>query len=693
MLLNAAHMGRSNWFVGLVLLLWLAGCSEHAKDKVATGTQPLVLQPAPGALCEGGGADKECGPEGCVQAPAAGADTGGSSSNAGSPSFGSAAPSSGGALPQPSGAMSQPPQQSGSSGMSAATGSGGAAPVSTMGGAGGTTAHACSAPDGGVLADGGLAAECKDSGVAAASAALIADDVPACAQVNPQKASTLFLSADDSSSMAGPVIARRLIEGGRVVPAQVIRPWEFLNYYNFSFEPAPPGQVRIVPQLSSCPQNDRLSLQVALQAEARPDPERAPLNITFVVDTSGSMGSNQLGGALPIELARAAITALAGRLREGDIVSMVTWNTEQREILNGLVVTGPNDANLINAANSLTANGGTDLHSGLERGYALAEQNYTPARINRLVLISDGLANVGVTDEALIAKHADDEEGDDGIYLAGIGVGDGFNDTLMNAVTDAGRGAYVYLDSAAEAERMLGERYLQVVDLAARSVRLEVTLPWYLVLEKFFGEVASTDASKVRPQHLGPNDAMLFFQVLRACDPSLLHGDDRIRMRATWQTPFAHDDREAVLDTTLNALAGNDEDLSKAAAIASYAEALITAATAASPGAARAALDSALDHVRSAKNAGTDPDLLEVASLLQRYAPMFGPPAVTPQAVCGNGKVEPPEQCEVNDVNNANCTSLGLGVGVLACDRATCTFDTSMCNAQWTTTPDEDGGL
>jgi Ca-activated chloride channel family protein len=689
MLLNAACMRRSTSFVGLVLLLWLAGCSEHAKDNVALGTQPLVLQPAPGALCEGGGADKECGPDGCVQGPAAPADTGGPGVNAGSPPSPSFGSPNGSAAPSPA-SMSQP-QQSGSSGMSAGSGGVGA-PVST--GSGGATANACGAPDGGVLVDGGLAPECKDSGVAAASAALITDDVPACAEVSPQRASTLFLSADDSSSMAGPVIARRLIAGGRVVPAHVIRPWEFLNYYNFSFEPAQPGQVRIVPQLSSCPENNRLSLQVALQAEARPDPERAPLNITFVVDTSGSMGTNELGGALPIELARAAITALAGRLREGDIVSMVTWNTEQLELLNGLVVTGPNDANLINAANSLTPNGGTDLHSGLVRGYALAEQNYTPERINRLILISDGIANVGVTDVDLIAKHADDEEGDDGIYLAGIGVGDGFNDTLMNAVTDAGRGAYVYLDRTAEAERMLGERYLQVVDLAARSVRLEVTLPYYLVLEKFYGEVASTDPTKVRPQHLGPNDAMLFFQVLRACDASLLHGDDRIRMRATWQTPFAHDDREAVIDTTLNALAGNDADLSKAAAIASYAEALITAATASSPQAARAALDSALGHVQSAKNAGTDPDLIEVASLLQHYAPMFGPPPTAPNPVaCGNGKVDPPEQCEVNDLDNATCASLGLGVGVLSCNKATCTYDTSMCTPQQATPPDEDGGL
>jgi Ca-activated chloride channel family protein len=248
-----------------------------------------------------------------------------------------------------------------------------------------------------------------------------------------------------------------------------------------------------------------------------------------------------------------------------------------------------------------------------------------------VILISDGIANVGVTDENLIGQHADDEEGEDGIYLTGIGVGDGVNDTLMNTVTDAGRGAYVYLDSVGEAQRMLGDRFLSVVDLAARNVRLEVTLPYYLTLEKFFGEVASTDASVVRPQHLGPNDAMLFFQVLKACDPALIHGDDRITLRATWETPFTRQAKEATLDTTLNALAGDDAQLTKAAAIAGYAEALIAADLARNqtdPAIDRVAIiDEALANVLAAENAATDPDLLEIAELLRRYRTTVGPVA------------------------------------------------------------------
>jgi Ca-activated chloride channel family protein len=311
---------------------------------------------------------------------------------------------------------------------------------------------------------------------------------------------------------------------------------------------------------------------------------------------------------------------MASQLRAGDVVSMVTWNTAQNTILAGHEVSGPDDPVVVQAAQALTAGGGTDLHAGLTTGYALAEQHYGAGRINRVVLISDGIANVGVTDEALIAGHADDEEGDAGIYLSGIGVGDGVNDTLMNAVTDAGRGTYVYLDSQAEAQRMLGERFLQVVDLAVRNVRLEVTLPYHLVLEEFFGEVASTDASKVRPQHLSPNDAMLFLQVLRACEPSLLRGDDRIRMRATWETPFDREAREVVVDTTLNALSGDDADLTKAAAIAAYADALTAVADLPRGDAGRnEILDDALATVTSAAGADTDPDLIEVARLLRRY--------------------------------------------------------------------------
>lgn len=596
-----------------LLLLPLFACSEKNADNgyAEIGTTTLSLQAAPPGLCGGDGSQKDCGDDCPEPTDGARGDTGGTAGLSGvsgqnsAPMY-SAAPDeswgdSDGADIIPIEPIASPDA---------------AVPDSGVPDAGRDAGCVETLPDGGVV---DTCMMDTDGGLASAQAALITPEVPDCSNIDGTEPYKLYLSADDSNSMASPAIARRMIENGQRVPASVVRSYEFLNYYDFSFEPAEPGQVRIVPQLSSCPVNDQLSLQVALQAEQRDPETRQLLNLTFVLDTSGSMGSSQFAGPTPIVLQREAVKVIAAQLREGDIVSMVTWDTNQRELLGGHVVTEPNDPVILEAIDATSAAGGTDLHGGLVRGYQLAAQHRSPNRINRVIVISDGRANVGLTDEALIGQYADDEEGDAGIYLAGIGVGDGFNDTLMDVITDLGRGAYIYLDSLDEAQHMLGERFLSVVDLAARSVRLEITLPWYLTLEKFYGEVASTDPDKVRPQHLGPNDAMLFFQVLQACDASLLHGDDRITLKATWETPFSREAREVVIDTTLNELAGDDRDMEKAAAIAGYAEALIEFDSAGDTPQGRNILQVAMDNVRAAKGADTDRDLLEVAHLLELY--------------------------------------------------------------------------
>lgn len=607
---------QMRWFSAIAGLIGVAAAcsqSQSAKDfdGFDNGTRPLALLAAPAGLCLGDGTQKECSdPTSCTSRGTSepstfsvgfGGSSGGATYPSPSPTYGGAGGTAGG-----------PIYTAGAGGTITSTG--GAAPIVTADA--GTEPPSCTdAADAASDAQCGSTSVASDAGSFAQSSQAI--EVTACSVLDQTDPATLYLSADDSNSTASATIARRLIRTGGRVPATIVRPYEFLNYYNFSFEPAEPGEVRIVPQLSSCPVNGELSFQVALQSEERNPNDRRALNLTLVLDTSGSMSGE------PIALERAAIRALAGRLSEGDVVSAVTWNVDQRDLLVGHAVIGSDDPAILAVADSLNANGGTDLDGGLQRGYELAGANWRSDRINRVILISDGQANVGQTNAALIGTKADDEEGGEGIYLAGVGVGDGVNDTLMDVVTDAGRGAYVYLDSEAEAEHMLGDHFLEVVDVAARGVRLELQLPWYLGVAKFYGEEISTDPTKVRPQHLAPNSAMLFFQILRACDPSLLNGDDRVRLRATWETPFTRQSREAVIDTTLNALAGDDGNLTKAAAVAGYAEALTRADLTTDPAAARAALDEALANVRNAKGASEDPDLLEIAALLDQYRQRF----------------------------------------------------------------------
>ena len=87
------------------------------------------------------------------------------------------------------------------------------------------------------------------------------------------------------------------------------------------------------------------------------------MNLTFVLDTSGSMAG------LPIAVERATVLAIAENLRAGDVVSMVTWNTANRVMLDSHQVTGPSDALLVQSAQTLQASGGTDLNGGLVAGY------------------------------------------------------------------------------------------------------------------------------------------------------------------------------------------------------------------------------------------------------------------------------------------------------------------------------------
>jgi len=467
-----------------------------------------------------------------------------------------------------------------------------------MGGSGGT-------------GEGGVGGERNRHGPdAGADAEPEGGDADTCAALDDTKPATFFLSSDDSNSMASPVIARRLLNEGQKVPVGMLRTYEFLNYYNVGYAPAAYGTLDIVPEMRAGKDPGAYELQIGVASNAAVKPRR-PMVITFVLDTSGSMGGT------PIALERQTVIAIAGQLQAGDVVSMLTWNTQNAVVLDSHVVSGPNDAKLVSAANGLGANGGTNLNGGLTKGYEIAQSHFDAKKLNRVVLISDGVANVGVTDKDIIGKGAALNDGD-GIYLVGVGVGNGVNDTLMDTVTDAGRGAYVYVDQAAEAEKMFGPRFDEVMDVAARAVQVELRMPWYMGIEVFYGEEYSTNPEEVDPQHLAPNDAMVFNQLVRPCAASQLSNSDPVEVIARWETPLDHTKKEVTKSTTIGELlAETPKYIGKAAAIIAYAEALKD------PSAAAQLLVDAQSAVDAADPAGTDPELTEIEGLIKKAQSIY----------------------------------------------------------------------
>ncbi|MRG95090.1 vWA domain-containing protein [Polyangium spumosum] len=427
-----------------------------------------------------------------------------------------------------------------------------------------------------------------------------------CEGLDDSKPVVLYLSADDSNSMGSPVHVRELIHLGLEPMAHEIRTYEFLNYYKIRYQAPPAGELAIFPELANTAVENELDFQIAVRSYDAVEPRR-PMTVTFVLDTSGSMGGPG------IERERAAVKALAASLSEGDVVNAVTWNTSNNVVLSGHVVTGPNDPKIVALADGLQANGGTDLHSGLVAGYALAEQHYGPGRLNRMVLISDGGANVGQTDADFIGEKSKDAD-KEGIYLVGVGTGPAgsYEDRLMDIVTDKGRGAYIYLDDPAEAARMFVDRFDETMEVAARGVQVELTMPWYFQMHKFYGEEYSENPEEVEPQHLAPSDAMIFNQVLKACDPAQIVQADTITVRARWKTPLTYLDQETAITTTVGELlSAQKPGLPKAKAIVAFAEALKSGG--------HQALVDAHALAKAANTQGDDPELLEVLSILEKH--------------------------------------------------------------------------
>jgi Ca-activated chloride channel family protein len=424
-----------------------------------------------------------------------------------------------------------------------------------------------------------------------------------CEELDETKPLVLYLSADDSNSMASPALARALVSMGGL--AMNVRVYEFLNYYAIDY-PAPPlGDLSIIPQMEAGAVAGEYDFQIAVRA-FDPPAQRRPMTLTFVLDTSGSMGG------VAIQRERAVVKAVAESLQEGDIVSMVTWSTQNAVVMSGHTVTGPNDPALIDQANALTEGGGTDLNGGLVAGYDLANLHYGPNRLNRLMLISDGGANAGVVDPDLIANNSKDGD-QEGIYLVGVGTGpaQSYSDALMDTVTDQGRGAYVYIDSLDEARHMFVDRFDEVMEVAARGVQVELTLPWYFQMHRFYGEEYSENPEEVDPQHLAPGDAMIFNQVIRACDPEAVIPSDEISIQATWETPLTYETRTTATTLTVAQLLDGDHgQLHKGKAIVAYAEALRTGTS--------GDLHNAFTAVDSA-NPGADPELSEIADLIKSH--------------------------------------------------------------------------
>ncbi len=277
--------------------------------------------------------------------------------------------------------------------------------------------------------------------------------------------STFSLDVDTASY----TLMRRYLQDGNLPPADSVRVEEYVNYFNQGYPNPENVAFGIYADGAPSPFQDdgTLILRFGVQGYQVPDWQRKPASLTFVIDVSGSMGD---GGRL--EMVKEALTYLVDHLQPDDTVGIVVYGSQARILLEGARA-GERDR-ILSAIYSLSPEDATNAEAGLRLGYSLAMQAYRPNAINRVILCSDGVANVGQTGpEAIMSEiHGYVEEG---ITLTTVGFGMGnFNDVLMEQLADSGDGNYAYVDTTEEARRIFVNDLTSTLQAIAMDAKVQV---------------------------------------------------------------------------------------------------------------------------------------------------------------------------------------------------------------------------
>jgi Ca-activated chloride channel homolog len=421
---------------------------------------------------------------------------------------------------------------------------------------------------------------------------------------------TLFLSADDSNSQASPVFVRREILSGKYLFPKVIRPWEFLNYATFSYQ-APQSGLAIYPEMRVSEDASGLyTFQIGVRSKDRTREDIRPMNLVLILDSSGSMAGSS------IELLKQSVQILINNLRDDDRVTIVRMNAFPTVLVDN---EAPQNIDMMDLFSDLRPNGVTDLTGALVRAYDKVEEYMDPLKMNRVVIFSDGAANAGITDLDMI-KELSGTASSEGVHLMGVGIGESFNDELLDALTDEGRGAYIFIDSTVEAEKQFNENFVSNFDVAALDVKVMLTLPSAFSVVKFHGEEISENPSQVKPQNLAPNDQMIFNQIVGTCLPEATTGLESFEIVVSWVDPESKESKSATELFTLSEILEDEApNLLKGNALAGWAETL-KALYELRNGSHDVEIDQLCETQQELFTAaGDDPELTEAALLASTY--------------------------------------------------------------------------
>jgi Ca-activated chloride channel family protein len=377
--------------------------------------------------------------------------------------------------------------------------------------------------------------------------------------------------------------------------------------------------------------NRFLLMEVVAPAAVRRETGRPPVNLAFVIDRSGSMQGAKL------ETAKQAVGDAIARLAPEDRFAIVAYDDTVDIVAESSLATAEARRRAAEACSRITAGNSTNLGEGWLRGCEQVARNLVEGGVNRCLLLTDGLANIGMTDPAELQAHAA-ELRQRGVATSTFGVGADFDERLLQAMADAGGGHFYFIESAAQIRDAMTGEVGESLDVVARDATLAVTVPEGVTVE-FLSPFGSENRGDVTPLRLG--DLVSEQQLRTVVRLNFPHGEVGRALGVT----VALSDREGGLgaqdptritfdyaDDRTNDLQPRDVEVDRAVAQAFATRVRLEALELNRNGRfgdAAARLEAVAKRILG--YAGSDPDLLRIASELETDRPSMAAPRLAMQ--------------------------------------------------------------
>ena len=262
---------------------------------------------------------------------------------------------------------------------------------------------------------------------------------------------------------------RRMLNNGQQIPVDAVKIEEMINYFNYNY-PQPNGKhpFSINTDVAKTPwNNDTKIVKIGLQGKTYENEELPASNLTFLIDVSGSMSSEN-----KLPLLKSAFKLLVNQLREKDKVAIVVYAGAAGMVLSP--TNGVNKEKIIQALDNLNAGGSTAGGAGIELAYKIAQENFIKNGNNRVILATDGDFNVGASSDKAMETLIE-EKRKSGVFLSVLGFGYGnYKDSKLETLADKGNGNHAYIDTMQEAQKVFGKEFGGTLFTIAKDVKIQI---------------------------------------------------------------------------------------------------------------------------------------------------------------------------------------------------------------------------